>query len=598
MRKERDVGLFLFKFRSIQSSISVVFSCLILFLITITSYISYQLSADAVEMNSKHYISEIIQQVNINIQSYITNMEDISMLASTNKDVKYYITGNSFISEEERRPYEKRISDLFQSILITRKDIASIMVFGYNNRFVSDRRITSLNTNSGFEEQPWYKHAKAEGGKSVISAPHVQNIIQNEYRWVVSLSRELKSADGITGEGIFLVDLNLSVLNEICSHINLGKRGYVFIIDKDGSLVYHPQQKLINSNLKTEMIDKVQQSGSGSFVTGEGNKKRIYTIQETHFGWKIVGVAYASELIANQNQINLSYLLWTILALVIALYLSFFISRHLSRPIKLLQSSMKQVEKGDFSIRSEFPSGNEIGQLGQTFNIMVGRIKDLMNQIIQNEESKRKSEMKLLEAQINPHFLYNTLDSIIWMAERKKHEEVVLMTSSLAKLFRAIINKNNETVPVRVEIEHITNYLLIQTLRYKDKLDFQIDVDPGILDIHIPKIILQPIVENAIYHGIKNSLEPGLVHITGKEDADTIVFVVADNGVGMEPEKLDQILKMKDGIIRGIGVSNVHERIKLFGHEFGLSFRSEKWEGTEVTIVLPKCVQKGALDGP
>ncbi|MZQ83192.1 HAMP domain-containing protein [Paenibacillus sp. 5J-6] len=597
MRKERDVGLFLFKFRSIQSSISVVFSCLILFLITITSYISYQLSADAVEMNSKHYISEIIQQVNINIQSYITNMEDISMLASTNKDVKYYITGNSFISEEERRPYEKRISDLFQSILITRKDIASIMVFGYNNRFVSDRRITSLNTNSGFEEQPWYKQAKAEGGKSVISAPHVQNIIQNEYRWVVSLSRELKSADGITGEGIFLVDLNLSVLNEICSHINLGKRGYVFIIDKDGSLVYHPQQKLINSNLKTEMIDKVQQSGSGSFVTGEGNKKRIYTIQETHFGWKIVGVAYASELIANQNQINLSYLLWTILALVIALYLSFFISRHLSRPIKLLQSSMKQVEKGDFSIRSEFQSGNEIGQLSQTFNIMVGRIKDLMNQIIQNEESKRKSEMKLLEAQINPHFLYNTLDSIIWMAERKKHEEVVLMTSSLAKLFRAIINKNNETVPVRVEIEHITNYLLIQTLRYKDKLDFQIDVDPGILDIHIPKIILQPIVENAIYHGIKNSLEPGLVHITGKEDGDTIVFVVADNGVGMEPEKLDHILKMKDGIIRGIGVSNVHERIKLFGHEFGLSFRSEKWEGTEVTIVLPKCVQKGALDG-
>ncbi|MDU0199617.1 cache domain-containing sensor histidine kinase [Paenibacillus sp. MAH-36] len=597
MRKEKDVGMFLFKFRSIQSSISVVFSCLILFLITITSYISYQLSADAVEMNSKHYIAEIIQQVNINIQSYITNMEDISMLASTNKDVKYYITGNSFISEEERRPYEKRISDLFQSILITRKDIASIMVFGYNNRFVSDRRITSLNTNSGFEEQPWYKNAKAEGGKSVISAPHVQNLIQNEYRWVVSLSRELKSADGITGEGIFLVDLNLSVLNEICSHINLGKRGYVFIIDKDGSLVYHPQQKLINSNLKTEMIDQVKQSGSGSFVTGEGNKKRIYTIQETHFGWKIVGVAYASELIANQNQINLSYFLWTILALVIALYLSFFISRHLSRPIKLLQSSMKQVEKGDFNIRSEFRSGNEIGQLGQTFNIMVGRIKDLMNQIIQNEESKRKSEMKLLEAQINPHFLYNTLDSIIWMAERKKHEEVVLMTSSLAKLFRAIINKNNETVPVRVEIEHITNYLLIQTLRYKDKLDFQIDVDPGILDIHIPKIILQPIVENAIYHGIKNSLEPGLVHITGKEDGDTIVFVVADNGVGMEPEKLDQILKMKDGIIRGIGVSNVHERIKLFGHEFGLSFQSEKWEGTEVTIVLPKCVQKGALDG-
>lgn len=598
MKKEWYMGSFLFKFRSIQSSISVVFSCLILLLIIITSYISYRLSAEAVELNSKHYISEIVQQVNINLQSYITNMEDISILASTNKDVKYYITGTSFLSDEERRPYEKRISDLFQSILITRKDIASIMVFGYNNRFVSDRRVTSLNMNTNFKDQPWYKQAVTEGGKSVISAPHVQNMIQNEYRWVVSLSRELKSADGITGEGIFLVDLNLSVINEICKHINLGKRGYLFIVDKDGNIVYHPQQKLINSNLKMEMIEKVKQSGSGSFTTGEGNRKRIYTIQETHFGWKIVGVAYSNELIANQYQINVSYFFWTLFALAIALSLSFFISRHLSQPIKQLQRNMKQVEKGDFNIRSEFQSRNEIGQLSRTFNIMVGRIKDLMSQIIQNEETKRRSEMKLLEAQINPHFLYNTLDSIIWMAERKKLDEVVLMTSSLAKLFRAIIHKNEETVPVRVEIEHITNYLLIQSMRYKDKLDFVIDVDPQILDLHVPKIILQPIVENAIYHGIKNSLEPGLIKITGKAVGDTLLFVVADNGVGMEPDQLQQILKVRDGVIKGIGVSNVNERIQLFGNEFGLSYKSEKWEGTEVSIVLPMTIRKGVSHAP
>ncbi|WP_054027597.1 sensor histidine kinase [Bacillus sp. FJAT-28004] len=597
MRKGMEARLQLFNFRSIQSSISVTFSFLILGSIAITSFISYHLSAEAVERNSEHYISEIIQQVNINIQSYITNMEDIGMLALTNKDVKYYISGTSFISEEERRPYEKRISDLFQSILITRKDIASIMVFGYNGRFVSDRRITSLNENAKIEEQPWFQRARAEGGKSVITAPHVQNIIQNEYRWVVSLSQELKSADGITGDGIFLVDLNLSVINEICNQINLGKRGYVFIVDKDGNIVYHPQQKLINSNLKTELIDKVRSTGSSSFVTGEGNKKRIYSIQETHFGWKIVGVTYTSELIANQSQIKLSYFLWTILALVIALYLSFTISRHLSRPIKVLQSSMKQVEKGNFDIRSEIRSENEIGQLGRTFNIMVGRIKDLMGQIIQNEELKRKSEMKLLEAQINPHFLYNTLDSIIWMAERKKYEEVVLMTSSLAKLFRAIINKNEETIPVRVELGHIANYLQIQKLRYKDKLDFAIDVDPDILEHHIPKIILQPIVENAIYHGIKNKLQPGVIQITGKVHGETIIFVVADNGVGMDRDKLDQILEARKGTMRGIGVSNVDQRIKLFGHEFGLSFHSERWVGTEVTIVLPLNARKGALDG-
>jgi two-component system sensor histidine kinase YesM len=597
MRKGWEEGLQFFNFRSIQSSISLAFSFLILGSIAITSFISYYLSAQAVEGNSEHYISEIIQQVNSNIQSYITNMDNIGMLAMANKDVKYYISGTSFIRDEERRPYEKRISDLFQSILISRKDIASIMIFGYNGRFVSDRRITSLNENANIEEQPWYQRARLGGGKSVITAPHVQNMIQNEYRWVVSLSRELKSADGITGDGIFLVDLNLSVINEICNQINLGQRGYVFIVDQDGNIVYHPQQKLITSNLKTEMIDQVRSAGSGSFVTGAGNNKRIYSIQETHFGWKIVGVAYASELIANQYQIKLSYFLWTILALVIALYLSFTISRHLSRPIKVLQSSMKQVEKGNFDIRSEVHSENEIGQLGRSFNMMVGRIKDLMSQLIHNEETKRKSEMKLLEAQINPHFLYNTLDSIIWMAERKKHEEVVLMTSSLAKLFRAIIHKNDETIPVRAELEHITNYLQIQKLRYKDNLDFAIDVDPEILEHYMPKIILQPIVENAIYHGIKNKLEPGFIHITGKAHGETIVFVVADNGVGMEPDKLNQIWETKNRTMKGIGVSNVDERIKLYGHEYGLSFNSERWVGTEVTIVVPLIARKGAMDG-
>ncbi|CAH1192916.1 hypothetical protein PAECIP111891_00460 [Paenibacillus allorhizoplanae] len=597
MRKGWEEGLQFFKFRSIQSSISLAFSFLILGSIAITSFISYYLSAQAVEGNSEHYISEIIQQVNSNIQSYITNMDNIGMLAMANKDVKYYISGTSFISDEERRPYEKRISDLFQSILISRKDIASIMIFGYNGRFVSDRRITSLNENTKIEEQTWYQHARLEGGRSVITAPHVQNMIQNEYRWVVSLSRELKSADGITGDGIFLVDLNLSVINEICNQIKLGRRGYVFIVDKDGNIVYHPQQKLITSNLKTEMVDQVRSAGSGSFIAGAGNNKRIYSIQETHFGWKIVGVAYASEMIANQYQIKLSYFSWTILALVIALYLSFAISRHLSRPIKVLQNSMKQVEKGNFDIRSEVRSENEIGQLGRSFNMMVSRIKDLMSQLIHNEEIKRKSEMKLLEAQINPHFLYNTLDSIIWMAERKKHAEVVLMTSSLAKLFRAIIHKNDETIPVRAELEHISNYLQIQKLRYKDNLDFAIDVDPDILEHHIPKIILQPIVENAIYHGIKNKLEPGFIHITGKAHGETIVFVVADNGVGMEPDKLIQIWEAKNRTMKGIGVSNVDERIKLYGHEYGLSFNSERWVGTEVTIVVPLIAGKGAMDG-
>lgn len=592
MLKERFFPLFPLK--SIQSNISLAFSLLILAAIVLTSLVSYQISVAAVERNSKGYIEEIIKQVNLNIQSYVDNMENISLLALTNKDVKYYISDNSFISSENRRTYEKRISDLFQAILYTRNDIASIMVFGYNGRFVSDRRITALNPNTKLEDQGWYQLAKAAGGQSVVSSPHVQNLIENEYRWVVSLSRELKNTDGITAEGVLLVDLNLSVINDICNRINLGKKGYLFIVDEKGNIVYHPQQQLIDSKLRSERIPEVLQASSGgSFVVNEGDGKRIYSVQDTNFGWRIAGVAYTDDLIASKDDLRNSIIFYSLFGLAISLLISIGLSHRLSKPIKVLQSDMKQVEKGNFDIQTEIGQMNEIGQLGRSFNLMVSRTKFLMEETIQNQENKRKSELLLLQSQINPHFLYNTLDSIVWMAEQKQHEEVVLMTSALAKLFRASITKDQELVPIRVEIEHITNYLLIQKMRYNDELNYIIDMEESILGYKTLKILLQPFIENAIYHGIRSmyGMGDGLIAIRGRQSGEHIIFEVEDNGRGMSQEQLGKLLinQEEDSRHQGIGIRNVNERIKLyFGHEYGIHIRSEIEEGTCITIVIPK----------
>lgn len=589
--KRRGQSFFpLFPLKSIQSNISSAFTFLILLAIASTSLISYHLSEDAVVRNSEVYVGEVIKQVNENIQSYVDTMENISMFALTNKDVKYYVSRNTFLSDDELRPYQKRISDLFQSIQYTRKDIASIMVFGYNGRFVSDRRITSLNPNTKPEEQSWYLKAKSEGGKSVISTPHVQNIIQNEYRWVVSLSRELKSTDGIRGEGILLVDLNLSVINEICSNIHLGKRGYVFIVDQNGDIVYHPQQELIYGHLYNELIGRVTSGGNGSFITNDQNGKRIYTIRNTNFGWKIVGVAYTDELIADPGTMRNSFLLTGILGLAVTLIISFLLARSLSRPIKKLQGMMKHVESGNLDVLAEINQRDEIGQLSRTFNLMIGQIKRLMQQIIDTEKTKRTTELRLLQSQINPHFLYNTLDSIIWMAEQKQHEEVVTMTSALAKLFRASIAKENELVPLQVEIDHIGNYLLIQKMRYQEQLDYRIEVPDELMHVKTLKILLQPFVENAIYHGIKNKPEIGLIVITAREEGDNLVFEVIDNGLGMTAEKLQNVLKHQEREAKGgVGVLNVNERIQLFfGQEYGVHFDSEPEIGTRVTIIVPK----------
>ncbi|MUT65301.1 sensor histidine kinase [Paenibacillus sp. NEAU-GSW1] len=572
----------IFKFKSIQTNIAAAIACIILLTGTLLGVMSYQLSAASVRETAQDYTAELIGQVNANLQTYITGMENISQLALSNEDVR------SFVATGEGA---RKVSDYFQSIIVSRKDIASIHVFGYNGKFVSDRIGAELNPNMNVREQPWYVNAQNASGRIVVSSSHVQHLFLDEYGWVVSLSRELWSKDQKEPLGVLLVDLNFSVMNDMLNSIDLSKRGYVFIVDASGNIVYHPQQQLVYSNLKTEMIDDVLRQGSGSFETDEGGQSRIYTVQDTGFGWKIVGVSYTDELIAGERHMQLSFIVAVICCLLVGLLLAFFISRNLSRPIKQLQEHMKKVEKGIFNHRVPLANPKEIASLARSFNLMVVRIEELMNQVVMEQEFKRKSELTALQAQINPHFLYNTLDSIIWMAEGKKSEEVVLMTSALAKLFRASISRGQELVSIRTEIEHVANYLTIQKMRYKDKLDFQIDVDPAIMSCRTLKVLLQPLLENAIYHGIKNKVGIGEITVSGGQSEDHIWFQVSDNGVGMDGETLRAILEPRssDHESKGVGVVNVHERIQLyFGKGYGLSYESSAATGTTVTVRIAR----------
>jgi len=580
----------LFRFRTIQSNIAAALAFLIVIMAVVMGFIAYRLSTSAVQRTAQEFTAELIKQVNANIQSYVNNMENTSLLVLNNRGVRNYLSGES--------DDDASVTDFLKTIMLSRKDIASIGVFGYNGRFVSDGGIGNMNPNVSVPDQSWYRQAREGQGKVVISPSHVQPVF-DDYRWVVSLSREVRNADNSRGLGILLVDLNFSVINDILSGIELGKRGYVFIVDQGGRIVYHPQQQLLYSNLKQEKIDEALALGSGSFISDEGGQSRIYTVQDSGFGWKIVGVSYVNELVNNKGQMQTSFVTLGGISLVVALLLSFLLSRNLSRPIHQMQKHMSEVEKGNFDIQVPVDSTREIGMLARAFNLMVVRIRELMAQVVKEQEFKRKSELNALQAQINPHFLYNTLDSIVWMAENNKSAEVVRMTSALARLFRASISKGSELVPIRNEIEHISNYLTIQKMRYRDKLDFHIDADDGIKHFLTLKVLLQPLVENAIYHGIKNKYGTGVIRISGEREGETIVLRVCDNGVGMDEEKRKTLLtpgaSPAEG--RGVGLINVHERIQLyFGAAYGLSIVSAPDEGTTVVVKLP-AVDKSGKEG-
>lgn len=579
-KESEAIVMKLFQFNSIRANIAAAFVCTVLLITLILSIITYQLSLLSVRRTAADFTGELVKQVTENIQSYITTMEDISNLVLNHRDTILFL--------EEQNDQVQSIADFFNTILISRKDISSIALFDFNDRYIIPDQI-ALNPHIVIAEQSWYKSALQGNGQIMISSSHVQQIFNDDYRWVVSLSREIKDQEHNQSLGILLVDLNFNVINDIVSQIQLGKRGYIFIVDQTGKIVYHPQQQLIYSNLKTEEIEKILDTSSGSFISKVDGDNRMYTISESDFGWKIVGVSYENELIINKKQMQLSFFAIGLLSLIVAFFVAYIVARNLSKPIIQLQEHMKEVERGNFNISVPVDSTKEIGRLARTFNLMVIQIKELMSQVVTEQEFKRKRELEALQAQINPHFLYNTLDSIIWMAESDKKSEVISMTSALAKLFRASISKGQEFVSIQTEIEHITNYLTIQNIRYRDKLEYLIDIDPQILHYRSLKVILQPLVENAIYHGIKNQYGIGKIQIIGRLSEQNIEFKVIDNGVGISPVALAELTNFKKGERdgKGFGLVNVHERIQLyFGREYGVSIRSEEEVGTEVTITF------------
>lgn len=578
----------IFQFKSIQSSIIFGFLGVISVTLFVSIMLSYTFSSAAIESNSRDYTFKLIEQVNSNIEYYIKDMDNISKSLSFNYDVNDFFSERVVLTTNQREEYANKIGLQFTRIMESRTDISYISIFGEDSSRYLSSTTKKLNEYADIKSQEWYKNTVNKEGETRISASRVQNIYEGEYPWVVSLSKLLKSIDGTEDVGVLLIDLNYSVIDEICNKIKIGERGYIYIIDNNGDIVYHPNQQLIYSNVKKELISEVLSMNDDSIIVGEGDDAKMYTVKSSDYtGWTIVGVAYLDELFSNKEEVQLSYVLAGLACFFMAILISAWISRRISKPIKVLSSSMKEVQNHNLDTEIHVDTNNEIGELSDTFNVMTGEIRTLIEKNTAEQKLKRKSELKALQAQINPHFLYNTLDSIIWMSVANKNEEVIEMTSALAKLFRISISKGAELITIGDEIEHVNSYLTIQKIRYGETVNFEISVDEALKKYKVLKLVLQPMVENAIYHGLKNKLGKGNIHISVTEEDNIILLKVKDNGIGIKPEDLANIYKVDSK--KGVGVRNVNERIKLyFGDEYGLFFESEVDLGTSVTIKLPK----------
>jgi len=567
------------KTRSIQFVIASSFMLVTILAMFFVGITLYGKVSELEEQNATITTRQVMDQVNMNLDFYIRSMMEISDYL---KDSIYYCEDieNSNLTEE------------MEVIKNSRKDMVALAVFSNTGEMIAGAPTYKIKDNINVWEEDWFTAPLEDSTILFFSSPHVENIFEGQHNWVVSLSREITlNRNGKKENGVLLVDMNFNEIDQICNKVTLGKKGYIYIIDSKGNIVYHPQQQLINLGLKKENIDDVLEHAFGKYFDEYEGQRRLITIETVNNSrWRIVGVAYMDEISAIKESIG-DYSLWIFaIGCLFAISMASFISAKISRPIKELEKSMKKVEEGQFDVNIDVKGDAEVAQLSKTFNIMVQKIRQLMDQIVVEQEAKRVSELNALQAQINPHFLYNTLDSIVWMAENGNSEDVITMVTALARLFRISISKGKNIITVREELEHARNYLIIQKIRYKNKFKYEIDYQEEVLELKTLKLILQPIIENSIYHGIEYMVDEGFIKISVSIVDGKLLYQVDDNGLGMKKQVLDNLLlqKSKSSNGSGVGVRNVHQRIQLcYGKEYGLDIESELEEGTSVKLWLP-----------
>ena len=513
---------------------------------------------------------EIVDNVSASIDSYIKEMVSISNTVTD-------LLGRHSAGELNR-----------SLVVFLREDIETIAVFGDDGKPVVTTDSRSLRKDIQVTRQSWYSGASTNGRQYLISQPHVQRLYRGDYPWVITLTRNVTwKQDGQSRNGIMIVDMNFTRIKDLCSRDGK-ENGYLYITNQQGKIIYHPKQQMIYAGILPEEITLASNLKDGNSVVRTKNGQLDVCVKPlANAAWRVIGVSPMDGLATYQSGPG-SYIVLAIIVLAVAILAgSLLLSREMIRPIHNLMALMGRMGEE----KTELAPVNglyEAGQLGESFNRMVGRIQQLMVQVRTEQGQLRRSELKTLNAQMNPHFLYNTLDSVIWLAESGDEKGVIKMVLALSKYFRLSLSGAKDFITVEDELQQVKEYLLIQKMRFGDVFTYQIDCAEEVRKARTPKITLQPIVENAIVHGVGTMDEGGKITITARREGDCLELAVHDNGCGIKPDVLAHILEVEAGSYSGIGLKNVHQRIKLAcGQKYGLRVESELDEGTTVWVRLP-----------
>lgn len=581
---------------SIRLKILVIFVLSAIVPLGILGLVSYNSYFNTMQETVSNNTAELANQLNRNLKLFFDNMNTILDGGEETLVINYI----DETSSEAKYQYAKELGvrlDLYRNIY-SESIIQDINIIGLTGNSISNRKGVyryepDLKINPVFlaaYEDPQKLHIFVE---DTVYSQMLRRIDSNQ---MISVAKVIRREVTREVKGLILVDIERKLIEDICSNIKLGETGVFIVTDHMGNYIYSPEFQLGKAQVKRDLLEDIEGNQEGYFVKKVNGENYFVVFNNLELlQWRIVGIVKLEEIMGAAQEIRK----WTIIlelflvAGVVLLYM--LITRAITLPIRDLRRKMEIAESGDLEVEAKHQSNDEMSDLSKGFNRMMKNIRELIDENEKQQEYLKKLEFKALQAQINPHFLYNTLDAIVWTAEADNKEEVVNIAKYLSTFFRVALSKGKEWILVEEEIRHIESYLSIQKVRYRDILEYEIDIEPELKNFSILKLVLQPLVENALYHGLKNKRGGGKILVTGKKiDKQLVAFEVQDDGIGMTEAKLIQLIRDYEreenavNMNTGFGLMNVNQRIKLYyGAQYGLSIKSELNVGTTVRIILP-----------
>ena len=556
----------------------------------IMGYFAYSHARSLIFNNKKNEMENMLEKINISVTDKVSYMTQLGQSTATSQIVRNNIhSGEDYLQVGRSK---RNIAEYFSSLVLSFEPLNNIMIIDRSNILYSTYDYYRLQ-DFDLVSSKYYEAAKEHGGQPVWLG--LQDNLLFYMEGITGPEKVLTMVEPITDFynqeviAVLIMDLNPDTFLDILHTENASfPHQMTFMLDQN--------QRLIAGDEKTvsQVIDAVcameNRGGESKELMVGQERMALSVIENEATGWKIYTMVPYSDISAQVQSLNHSILLSIILCNLLILVCLLVVSLAITAPVKKLIEAMREVQQGNFDYRIDNKRSDEMGLLMETFNYMVFKIDMLIKEVYQEKLAQKNAELEALQSQINPHFLYNTLDTINWMLLEKKEYEISGIVVSLGEMMKYAISRSSRTVALREEIRHVSNYLLIQKERMEDKLEYEIDIPHQYESVQVPRLILQPLVENAIIHGIETGGKVS-IRVYEREEDGGCWLEVSDNGAGMDEE---QLKRLRDGTTemrmdhRSIGVENVNKRIRLYyGEEFGLTIESRLGEGTVIRFCIP-----------